>query len=213
LCGDEKGNGLRAKEETAWCSFHLGDTEVALMQFQDVHQILKDFGGHEADTARCLWRLGQCYWREGGMTSIYVLLYGMFTFATTGSKREEAYACFIASLSSNAEYAPAFTSLGIYYSEFASPPDISRASKCFQKAFELDPCEVDAARRLAHNFAEEREWDLVEVVSQRVIAGESGVDVGVKNPNDVPTVQHGPTTAWAWKALGVVELVRQHFSM
>lgn len=89
--------------------------------------------------------------------------------------------------------------------DFASPPDPKRASKCFQKAFELDPREADAARRLAEGFAEEREWDLVEVVSRRTIDGEGGPGRGAD------AVRYLPLNAWAWKAIGVVELVRDFF--
>src|ERR1700722_10684161 len=94
------------------------------------------------------------------------------------SKREESYQYFISSLKRDPTYAPAFTSLGIYYSEFASPPDPTRASKCFQKAFELDAREAEAARRLAEGFAEDREWDLVGVVARRTIHGEGDTDTG-----------------------------------
>ena len=82
--------------------------------------------------------------------------------------------------------------------EAANPPDPNRASKCFQKAFELDATQADAARRLAESFAEEREWDLVEVVARRTIEGEGG--------NEQVTSKHLPVNSWAWKALGVVEL-------
>lgn len=81
----------------------------------------------------------------------------------------------------------------------ANPPDPNRASKCFQKAFELDATQADAARRLAESFAEEREWDLVEVVARRTIEGEGG--------NEQAMSKHLPVNSWAWKALGVVELV------
>lgn len=121
-------------------------------------------------------------------------------------KRDEAYRYFILSLKRNPSYAPAFTSLGIYYSEFVTPRDPTRASKCFQKAFELDAREGDAARRLADGFAEEREWDLVEVVARRTIEGEGGLDAGLKADGAVGRFL--PTNAWAWKAVGVVELVR-----
>ncbi|KAG1793292.1 uncharacterized protein HD556DRAFT_1479395 [Suillus plorans] len=104
--------------------------------------------------------------------------------------REEAFKYFT-SLEHNGEYAAAYTSLGIYYSEHASPPDSTRASKCFQETFELDARESEAARRPAEGFADEREWDLVEVVARRTIDGEGGM-----------------VNAWAWKALSVVELVK-----
>jgi hypothetical protein len=43
------------------------------------------------------------------------------------------------------------------------------STKCFQKAFELDAREADAARQLAEGFLEEWEWDLIEVVMNRTI--------------------------------------------
>jgi superkiller protein 3 len=97
--------------------------------------------------------------------------------------------------------------LGIYYAEFASPVDPNRASKCFQKAFELDAREVEAARRLAEGFAEEREWDLVEVVARRTIEGEGGVTGGIERDQLAALSRFLPVNAWAWRAVGVVELV------
>lgn len=120
---------------------------------------------------------------------------------------DEAYTLFISALKCNSTYAPAYTSLGIYYTEFASP-DPTRASKCFQKAFELDAREAYAARRLAEGFAEEREWDLVEVVARRTIDGEGGLNAGLQDGTAGVSGRYLPTNAWAWKAVGVVELVR-----
>ena len=119
--------------------------------------------------------------------------------------KEEAYKRFITALKRSSTFAPAFTSLGIYYADFLSPPDPDRASKCFQKAFELDPREGDAARRLAEGFAEEGEWDLVDVVARRTIEGEGGLEDG---PEVKASRRYLPLNAWAWKALGAVELVR-----
>jgi superkiller protein 3 len=121
----------------------------------------------------------------------------------TADHREEAYKHYITSLKHDTTFAPAFTSLGIYYSEAANPPDPIRASRCFQKAFELDAREGDAARRLAEGFAEEREWDLVEVVANRTIEGEGGS----RDSQEVIAGRYLPVNAWAWKASGVVHLV------
>lgn len=68
----------------------------------------------------------------------------------------------------------------------------------------MDSRQTEAARRLAHGFAEEHEWDLVEVVARRTIDGEGGLEGGV---NAVVPGRYQPLNAWAWKALGVVELV------
>lgn len=118
--------------------------------------------------------------------------------------KEEAYRHYVMSLKANPAFAPSYTALGIYYSDLSSPPDPKRASKCFQKAFELDAREVDSARRLALSFADDREWDLVEVVARRTIEGEGGLNAGLGIRNET---RYLPTNAWAWKALGVAELV------
>jgi superkiller protein 3 len=120
-----------------------------------------------------------------------------------GENIDEAYKAFITSLKRSPTFAPAFSSLGVYYADHADPPDPGRASKCFQKAFELDPREAGAARRLAEGFAEEREWDLVDVVARRTIEGEGGADATAAAKS-----KYLPVNAWAWKAVGAVELVR-----
>lgn len=126
---------------------------------------------------------------------------------TEGNSREEAYSHFITSLKRDPSFAPAFTSLGVHYSEYADPPDPVRASKCFQKAVELDAREGDAARRLAEGFADEREWDLVEVVARRTIEGEGGAEGDITS-SAAAAARYKPVNAWAWKSIGVVELVR-----
>lgn len=97
----------------------------------------------------------------------------------------------------------------MHYSEYADPPDPVRASKCFQKAVELDSREGDAARRLAEGFADEREWDLVEVVARRTIEGEGGAEGDVTS-NAAAAARYKPVNAWAWMSIGVVELVCVH---
>ncbi|KAF9484467.1 TPR-like protein [Pholiota conissans] len=189
LLPDDMNLGLRAKEEHAWCAYQLGRYEESLVQLQQVMQILEglvgDYLNHER--ARCLWRIGKCNMSIGG-TSI-----------------QEGYKSFISALKQDPEFAPAFTSLGIYYLEQSSPPDPIRSSKCFQKAFELDARETIAARRLAEGFANDREWDLVEVVAQRTIDGEGGLNAGLQKAELDATSRYLPTNSWAWKAVGVVK--------
>ncbi|KAI0915649.1 hypothetical protein AcW1_003803 [Taiwanofungus camphoratus] len=181
--------GLRSKEEHAWCRAMCMDPDGAATELREVISTLDALEDRVTDKARCWWRLGRCYWDMGDQA------------------REEAYRYFITSLKYSPTFAPAFTSLGIYYSEFLSPSDPNRASKCFQKAFELDPREADAARRLAKGFADEQEWDLVEVVARRTIDGEGGLESGNA------ATRYLPINAWAWKAIGVVELNRRNCSL
>lgn len=126
--------------------------------------------------------------------------------------RQTAHDLFITSLKHCPTYAPSFTSLGIYYSDVALPPDTVRASRCFQHAFELDPRQGEAARRLADSFADAKEWELVEIISKRVIEGEGGLEGGLESngSNEREREAKGRflvENVWAWKALGAVELV------
>ncbi|KAF9007975.1 hypothetical protein BDQ17DRAFT_1275914 [Cyathus striatus] len=193
LIGTEEDEGLRAREESGWCQCKMGNTDMGIQQLKGVLEVLNDLNGRESDRARCLWRLGKCCWEIGE------------------TRREEAYKYFINSLKHDSSFAPAFTSLGVYYSEYASPLDPVRASKCFQKAFELDPRETEAAERLVQSFSEDREWDLVEVVARRTIEGEGGLDSGIKDDSTAP-MRYLPANSWAWKALGVVEINRKNYS-
>ncbi|KAF6760007.1 superkiller protein 3 SKI3 [Ephemerocybe angulata] len=185
-------HALRAREESAWSETQLGQSDEAIVHFEGVLHELEGEEGREFELARCLWRLGQTYWGLGG------------------DKREQAYTHFIQALKKDPSYAPAFTSLGLYYLECASPSDPVRASKCFQKAFELDPREALAARHLAEGFANEREWDLVEVVVRRTIEGEGSAEAGPTVTAEAPS-SDVTANSWAWKALGVVELTHQNY--
>lgn len=201
LLPDDPDYGLRAREEAAWCKANSGSLEEAADELREIKAVLDDLEERGTDQARCWYRLGRCYWNMGRKANPESVPIDRSLTPSEADRREEAYRHFITALKRSPTFAPAFTSLGIYYSDHLSPPDPNRASKCFQKAFELDPREADAARRLAEGFAEEREWDLVEVVARRTIDGEGGMEGGTA------TARYLPLNAWAWKAVGVVELV------
>ncbi|KAJ3899280.1 superkiller protein 3 [Lentinula edodes] len=193
LLGTEHDEGLRAQEEYAWCISRNGDVQGGIDSLQNILHILNGLEGRHHDRARCHWRLGKCLWD------------------LASEKIIEGFQNFIAALKCDPNYAPAFTCLGIYYSEHLSPSDPARASKCFQKAFELDSREADAAHRLAKGFADEQEWDLVEVVARRTIEGEGGLDGGLQKIEENVAGKYLPTNAWAWKALGVVSLMNRNY--
>jgi superkiller protein 3 len=198
---DDLAEGIRAKEEEAWAEVHLENLDIAEGALRSILETLDGTEERGEDKARCSYRLGRCLWARG---SSFIGLCDILGYSHhfTGDSLEEAFKCFITALKRAPTFAPAFTSLGVYYAERANPPDPARASKCFQKAFELDPREADAARRLAEGFAEEREWDLVDVVARRTIEGEGGAEA-----TGVAASRYLPTNAWAWKAVGAVELV------
>jgi superkiller protein 3 len=49
----------------------------------------------------------------------------------------------------------------------------------------------------------------VEVVARRTIEGEGGLTGGL-DKQTVEVARHQPVYAWAWKAIGLVEMVSPH---
>lgn len=180
---------IRVKAEAAWVKALNGDYERSRHEFEDCLPKIEgqDLRAREV-RAQTQYRIGVCVWNIDNSTS-------------ARRNRSGAYQYFLAALKSNLNYAPAYTSLGIFYSDYSK--DKKRARKCFQKAFELSASEVEAAERLARTFADQGEWDLVEVVAQRV------VDSGKVRPSP-GSKKKG--ISWPFAALGVAELNKQDYA-
>lgn len=67
LIPEDLGEGLRAKEEHAWCQSQAGRMEDGVTGLQSVLEVLDRLEDRETDSARCLWRLGKCHWDMGGL--------------------------------------------------------------------------------------------------------------------------------------------------
>ncbi|MCJ1274065.1 Superkiller protein 3 [Puttea exsequens] len=185
----QQSTALKIRAEAAWCKAMVGDVESGLCELE---ACISEMEGSDARTkslrAQTLYRIGMCIWNRNDA-------------AKARQSRDGAYTRFVASLQTDLNFAPAYTSLGIYYADYAK--DKKRARKCFQKAFELSSSEVEAAERLAQSFAKTGEWDLVETVAQRVV--ESG------------KVKQAPgskkkAVSWPFAALGVVQLNKQEYA-
>ncbi|WFC99924.1 Superkiller protein 3 [Malassezia yamatoensis] len=183
---------LEARSELAWCFIQTNQYQEARSLLD---QLIASYDNQEnvfgaEFRARLWWLSGRCYWMMGGKYR---------------HDPSNAYHCYVAAIQRYASYAPAFTALGQYYEQEVSPPDTVRASKCFQKAFELEATEYQAAKRLIESFADQRDWELVETVAQRVIEAEGGKDTLDARPQ---AAVHITSNAWVWKAMGIVESIR-----
>jgi superkiller protein 3 len=185
--------GLHAAEESSWCQIQLGETDVGINALKQVIELL-DAKDNETAQARAWWRLGKAVWNEEDEGTL-----------------QEAYKLWITALKRSSSFAPAYTSLGIYYADYAKPTDATRASKCFQKAFELDSKEAEAARRLAEGFVDEQEWELAELVARRTIEGEGGSGEQGEGGSSGLSSRHIPTNVWAWKVVGIVAMVSSKY--
>ena len=185
----KRGPDVKLKAEAAWCKALSNDYISGLNELESCLLDLKEGQTHAKELkSQILYRLGMCIWHIN-------------TANSSRRDRNGAYARFLSSLQANLNYAPAYTILGIYYADYAK--DKKRARKCFQKAFELSASEVEAAERLAKAFADQREWDLVEVVAQRVI------ESGKVRP---PPGSKKKGFSWPFAALGVVQLNSQDYA-
>ncbi|KAK4690960.1 superkiller protein 3, partial [Lecanoromycetidae sp. Uapishka_2] len=187
----KRSSDPRIKAEAAWCKAMIGDNESGL---HEIEVCLQEMEGSDLRTrslrSQTLYRIGICIWNQDTSNK-----------ARKSKDKNGAYSYFLASMQVDMNYAPAYTSMGIYYSDYAR--DKKRARKCFQKAFELSSAEVEAAERLAKSFANSREWDYVEVVAQRVIeSGKAKQAPGSKKK----------AVSWPFAALGVVQLNNQEYA-
>lgn len=179
----------RIKAEVAWCKFLSGDRDTALYGLESC---LSEMRGSDVKIktlrAQTHYRIGVCIWESD---------------KSRGARkaRDGAYSKFLAALQADLNFAPAYTSLGMYYADYAK--DKKRARRCFQKAVELSGSEVGAAERLADSFANSEEWDLVETIAQRVVeSGKVKPAPGSKKKG----------VSWPFAALGVVQLNRQEYT-
>ncbi|KAG9242790.1 hypothetical protein BJ878DRAFT_153891 [Calycina marina] len=183
------GSNVRIRTEAAWVKALAGGYERGK---DELEACLPRINGKDLQSRELLaqtqYRIGMCLWN-------------LDTSNVARKDRSGAYSYFLAALKSNLNYAPAYTSVGLFYADYSK--DKKRARKCFQKAFELSPSEFIAAERLATIFASQSEWELVEAVAQRV------VDSGKVKP--VPGSKK-KGISWPFAALGVAELNKQDYA-
>ena len=185
----KRTSDVKVRIEAAWCKVLNGDCETGLHELESCLPEIDPSNVRANDLkAQILYRTGICLWN-------------LDPSKAARKDRTRAYARFLSSLQANLSYAPAYTSLGIYYADYGK--DKKRARKCFQKAFELSASEVEAAERLARSFADQGEWDLVEIVAQRVI------ESGKVRP---PPGSKRKGLSWPFAALGVVQLNNQEYA-
>ncbi|KAF1835357.1 protein prenylyltransferase [Decorospora gaudefroyi] len=185
----DPSNG-RIGSESAWCQALAGDYKTGLDRLQeylDYPQLDASKQRGRELRAQTLYRIGVCIWELNPSKA-------------ARKDRQGTYAKLLAAIKANSNYAPAYTLLGIFYEDYNK--DRKRARQCFQKAFELSPSEIVAAERLARLFAHQGEWDIVEVVSQRVVdSGKARQTPGSKRKG----------VSWPFSALGVVQMNKQEY--
>lgn len=183
-------SNLRVKSEAAWVKALKGDWQAAKDELSDCLPTLQTkVSLHKDLLADTQYRIGCCIWNLDTSRQ-----------ARKQRKGECAYAYWLSALNNNMSHAPTYTSLGVFYNDYAK--DKKRARRCFQKALELSAAEVVSAERLARSFAEDGDWERVELVAQRII------DSGKVKP---PPGSKRKGISWPFAAMGVAELNKQDY--
>ncbi len=185
----DHGN-MKIRAELAWCRALSKDTLMTgLAELEDTLRMIdEEKPVNLSMKAETLYRIGFCQWQLND--HVY-----------PRDRKEGPYKYFMDSVKANPNFAPAYTMLGIFFDEYGKSR--RRARTAFQKAFELSTSEIEAAHRLARIFADNGEWDLVELVALRVDeSGKATPAPGSKKK----------AHSWPFAALGVVEMNKQQYS-
>ena len=70
LLPDDVDEGIRAREEHAWCMLQQGDYDPATGELKAVSEVLDHLDDREVDQARCWWRMGKCAWQKKGLHTL-----------------------------------------------------------------------------------------------------------------------------------------------
>lgn len=162
--------------EIAWCEINLKKYEDGLKKLDFCIEKMNtstSLSGY--DKAEICWKKGVALWEQDNQ-----------------SKKLESYSYFITSLKYDPTYSPSFVNLGIFYGDVLK--DENRSIKCFQKAFELNAGEIDAAERLVIIYAEKGEWNLVEAIAKIVLS------------EDKIRRRYSRDLSWPQRSLGIVEI-------
>ena len=180
---------IRIRLELAWCRALDRDLDVGLAELETVlTEVESQKPVNLAMKAEALYRIGYCKWH-------------LDTSREARKDKNGAYKYLLDSIKANNGYAPPYTLLGVYFDDYGKSK--KRARVAFQKSFELSSSELEAAERLAKNFAMNGEWDLVELVAQRAIdSGKARPAPGSKKK----------AYSWPYAAIGIVEMGRQQYA-
>ncbi|KKA28879.1 hypothetical protein TD95_000272 [Thielaviopsis punctulata] len=183
---------IMVKSEAGWVKAMMGQYEEAEAELRECLDTVSKSKKKAASVsgellAQIQYRIGYCIWEND-------------TSKAARKNRKGAYAFFLSALKSDLNHAQSYTILGIYYSDYAG--DKKRARRCFQKALELSSNEVISAKHLAESYADDGDWEKVELISRRII------ESGKVRP---PPGSKRKGISWPFSALGTACLNKQEY--
>ncbi|KTW31561.1 hypothetical protein T552_04059 [Pneumocystis carinii B80] len=179
---DMDPNNILILSEIAWCEINTKKYQDGLDKLDIcIEKMNNDISLSGYNKAEICWRKGVGLYEQG-----------------IESKKSESYSFFITSLKYDPTYSHSFVNLGIFYADILK--DENRSMKCFQKAFELNAGEIDAAENLVVTYAKTGEWNLVEAIAKIVLSA------------DRIHRRYSRDLSWPQRSLGIVEMNSKRFN-
>lgn len=180
-------SNTEALVEFYWCEIRLKDYAVGR---NGLLKTLENIQGMDLKTCETRaivnWRIAKGYMLENENSSEFV---------------NKAYEHLIKSLKESKNYAPTYTLLGLLYQDAYN--DLDRAQKCYYKAFELDVAEIMAAKRLVEDLTLKNEWEVAEILCNRIVSSERARRFLLNINNE------DPDKSWPYRVLGCSSLNKQ----
>jgi superkiller protein 3 len=170
---EEDPQNVDAIQELGWCQLHLKNYEAGRANLNKAINILSSSEESQGDTekhqsantietaSRLIFRLAASYYME--LEDDDAELDADHISTLVNNCTSSILKC----LKLSPNYAPAFTILGLIYYNYANKKDT--AIKCFYKAFQIDPSQIEASYKLAEHFVSTDDWEMADIVSKAVI--------------------------------------------
>ncbi|ODV83554.1 hypothetical protein CANARDRAFT_237681 [[Candida] arabinofermentans NRRL YB-2248] len=186
----ESPDDWNAMMEHSWCNIQLGNYETGRDELKKTYKMIIGTDANSFEIrSNALWRISESYLLEANESTDNTNIIQLV---------KSAYDNLIESLKQNSSNSSSYTSLGLIFLNYYD--NKTRALNCFYKALQLDSGDLLAAKELARNFSNERDWEMVDMICHKIISSEKGKRM-LSITTDDPS--------WPYRMLGCSALERQ----
>lgn len=161
-------NNIDAIQEYGWCQLYLHNYDTGREYIEHAISIIQSDETINLENTNTMEVLSTLRYR---LAISYFLEFDSpectFDSQTLSVYVKKCTSLLLECLKLAANYAPAFTALGLVYYNYLDDKD--RAIKIFYKAFQLDPAEIEASYKLAEHFTAINDWEMADIISKAVI--------------------------------------------
>ncbi|TID29838.1 hypothetical protein CANINC_001587 [Pichia inconspicua] len=165
---EKDSKNVSALQEYGWCQVQMGNFKSGRKYLYEAMSLLQDESNSQIKGASLVEQLALVIYRLA--LSYYLDVEKNREKIEKTKLKEYISSCskfLLQCLKISPNYAPAFTTLGLVYYNYLGKKD--RAIQIFNKAFQLDPAEIEASYKLAEHFTSINDWEMAEIICKGVI--------------------------------------------